>query len=689
MVLTAALVRGMTLAPRVEVFTQLSCLALHHHTYNHTESPIVSLYASLDPHRPHLTPMLPNAHTRTLPQTLPLTFSTDGAFNPPEPSDDDNDDPRKLPSPQCMSDAAVQAGAARLQTIMTTIMGLLSALTTGYWGHFSERHGRTRVLALSTLGLFLTDLTFILVSTPGLPFGAHGHKLLVVAPFIEGFLGGWSTLQSACSSYVSDCTSSGSRANIFSRFMGVFYLGFSIGPSIGGWIINNGIPGIDRIGTHTGQGKSVTEVFWLAICCSFLNLILVTFLFPESLSKEQRAAAAEQYRLSRNQKGKDRAARMSESSQSDDSAILSATDDESGQSKGGIIRDYFSPLALFLPVIITETTAHGIVQRKDWSLTYLALCMFLVMASTGIYQVKYLYAVHVYSWGADQLSYYISFVGGMRALTLLLLVPAIISYFKPKPKAPTSVENGLANTKPKITKEHLRNEINFDLLFSRCCLCLDITSNFLISVLPSPAHTVQLMNATITSTKPVSSHQSEVLFIVASAVSSMGSGILPAIQSLALCITQARELLHDENSAEPNTKGGGSETGKLFGALSTMQALGQMILAPLLFGLIYSETVAHFPKTIFVTACGILVVALCVMMLVRSPVRRERPASNSSATRSSSGKGKGKAQKKRGKPEKERGRSRVSKDLFGGAFGPELMDDAEYSGRGAIRDATV
>uniref|UniRef100_A0A0W0EXW5 MFS general substrate transporter n=1 Tax=Moniliophthora roreri TaxID=221103 RepID=A0A0W0EXW5_MONRR len=668
---TAALVRGMTLAPRVEVFTQLSCLALHHHAYNHTESPLVTLDSSLDPQGPHLSPIL-IANTG-----IPPVTPTDSSFNSLESNDNgEDDDPRKLPSPQCMSNAVVQAGAARLQTIMTTIMGLLSALSTGYWGHFSERHGRTRVLALSTLGLFLTDLTFILISTPGLPFSAHGHKLLIVSPFIEGALGGWSTLQSACSSYVSDCTSAGSRANIFSRFMGVLYLGLSIGPSIGGWIIKNGIPGIDRIGTPTGQGKSVTEVFWLAICCSFLNLLLVTFVLPESLSKEQRAAAAEQHRLLRNTKGKGRGIPQSSESSELDHGSDAGTDEHANC---GMIRSLLSPLALFLPATVTETTASGMRKRKDWSLTYLALCMFLVMLSSGIYQVKYLYAIHVYGWGADQLSYYISFVGGIRALTLLLFVPAIIAFFKPKPRVPKGAANSQVKVKPNITKEHIAKEINFDLLLSQFCLCLDAIANFLISILPAPTYTIHHLKTSV-----VSSYQSEVLFVGASAVSSMGAGILPAIQSLALCITQARDLLQDESSGETSTKESATGTGKLFGALSTMQALGQMIIAPLLFGLIYSETVAHFPKAIFVTACSILVIALCVTMLIRNPVRRERVSSSSPH-----GKGKGKTQKKRGKPEKERGRSRVSKDLFGGAFGPELMDDAEYSGRGAIRDATV
>jgi MFS family permease len=125
-------------------------------------------------------------------------------------------------------------------------MGLLSAFTTGWWGRFGERHGRTKVLFFATLGLFLTyvhvnnfslgraftsavsDLTFILASTPSSPLSSHGHKLLLIAPVIEGLLGGWSTLASATSAYISDCTSSGSRAAVFSRFTGVSYLGFGV-----------------------------------------------------------------------------------------------------------------------------------------------------------------------------------------------------------------------------------------------------------------------------------------------------------------------------------------------------------------------------------------------------------------------------------------------------------------------------
>ena len=153
----------MTLAPRIEVFTQLSCLSQHHHSFNNSQSPgvvsqpIHSLYTSRDSNGPSFTPSVVittttgNGNGNGVVSIHRNTSDIERSHG-----DDENDDPRRIPTPQCMADPAVQAGAARIQTIMTTTMGLLSALTSGYWGHFSERHGRTRVLALSTLGLLLT-----------------------------------------------------------------------------------------------------------------------------------------------------------------------------------------------------------------------------------------------------------------------------------------------------------------------------------------------------------------------------------------------------------------------------------------------------------------------------------------------------------------------------------------------------
>jgi hypothetical protein len=84
----------------------------------------------------------------------------------------------------------------------------------------------------------------------------------------------------------------------------------------------------------------------------------------------------------------------------------------------------------------------------------------------------------------------------------------------------------------------------------------------------------------------------------------------------------------------------------------------------MMFGLIYSETVARFPKSVFAVTAGLLVCALTTVFCVRNPVR----------PRLSKGK------KNRQGRDIERGRSRVSKDLRGGAISNYGSDGPYDSG---------
>jgi len=147
------------------------------------------------------------------------------------------------------------------------------------------------------------------------------------------------------------------------------------------------------------------------------------------------------------------------------------------------------------------------------------------------------------------------------------------------------------------------------------------------------------------------------MFVAASSLSSFGSGVVPALQSLALCVLQSRSLA--------NAGAGGNEEdvgiGRLFGALAVLQAVGQMILGPLLFGLVYSTTVATLPKAIFITAAGICVVSILLVFMIRLDVGA-----------------KGKRTRARAEVEIERGRSRVSKDLR--VYVPESEGEASGSG---------
>lgn len=575
-----SLQRSLTVAPRVEVFTQLACAQIYQHQPSslHDSFPVVVL-------------------------------------------DDQDDDPRRLPSSRCLSDPAVQSRSARLQSILTTTSGTLSALTSGYWGHFGQRRGRLTVMSVATFGLFMTDLTFILVSTPGSILSSHGHKLLILAPIIEGSLGGLAAVQAAMTAYLSDCTSPGSRATIFSRFTGAGYTAFSVGPIIGGYIIRSGI------GTKPGQGKSVTAVFWTAVFCGLVNFILSLFVFPESLSKEKRAAFAEP-----DAKGKNRATQEPEASQQEDSPVPR-------NRRRGFTGQFFEPLAQLLPVTITD--ANG-TKQKDWSLTLLGTSLFLYFLGTGIYQIKYYYAGHSFGWNAEQLGYYIAAMGGLRAGYLLLLLPFILAILKRKPSAANSVASSSSRpAKPKLTKAHLAREIRFDLLVARFSLFVDFLSNVLITLVPR--YKVHDLAS--------DSLHGQILFVLAGTLTSIGSGIVPAMQSLALCVLQARALISGATDAVGIAEG---QVGKLLGALAVLQAVGQMILGPLAFGLIYSQTVAFYPEAIFVIAACILICAFTCIFFVANPLPRRSLKGKKPLRIDGEDDG-----------ELERGRSRVSKDLFG------------------------
>lgn len=344
----------MTIAPRVEVFTQLSCNALHgrpidfNHTRSHADTP-----QSFSTNKFDLNTFSP--HNSFTTSTLAGNDDDNDGWGDPE-------DPTHLPTKRCAQDPAVQAGAARLQMIMTTTMGTLSAITTGWWGHFGERHGRTRVLAASTLGWLLTDLMFILVSLPGSPLATHGHKLLIISPIIEGLLGGWSTLQGATSAYVSDCTSDGSRSHIFSRLTGVFFLGFAAGPMIGAFILTHP----ESVPFFSATVRSVTPVFCAAVFLSFANFLLALFIFPESLKAEQRMAY-------RDAKEHAKAAAIAEAH--------AQGLDAPGNRLVGFLKDLFLPLLVFAP----KKRAYG----RDWNMTLLAIALFgYLLSSVRSYSLR-------------------------------------------------------------------------------------------------------------------------------------------------------------------------------------------------------------------------------------------------------------------------------------------------------------
>lgn len=146
------------------------------------------------------------------------------------------------------------------------------------------------------------------------------------------------------SAYVADITPHGSRSHTFSTFQGLLFVGVALGPAFGSLILR-----------YTHQ---ILLIFLISVSISLLNCFYVTFIVPESLTLEARAA----YRAAKATK---------------DSNPSDVTSDAERLGVVARVRawlgELFAPLLLFAPL------------NKDWRLTYIAIafCSIMLNAVSG------------------------------------------------------------------------------------------------------------------------------------------------------------------------------------------------------------------------------------------------------------------------------------------------------------------
>lgn len=152
-------------------------------------------------------------------------------------------------------------------------------------GRLSDRYGRRPVLLLSILG---TSLSCLLLGTAewigqgaatalGLSVGATVLGLLFVGRMLDGLTGGNISVAQA---YIADVTDESNRAKGLGLIGAAFGLGFIIGPAAGGML------------STYGYGTPALVAAALAL----INVVMVYFLLPESLTAERRAALSSQPR---------------------------------------------------------------------------------------------------------------------------------------------------------------------------------------------------------------------------------------------------------------------------------------------------------------------------------------------------------------------------------------------------------
>ncbi|KAF7336667.1 hypothetical protein MVEN_02101500 [Mycena venus] len=431
----------------------------------------------------------------------------------------------------------VQARASKIQASVITIMSVLSSASTGLWSQWGDIRGRKIIFCVSIVGFIVMELVFLLVSGSISAITRRGEAFILVGPIFEGICGGLSVFNGVFHAYISDCTPDGSRSKIFSAIQGMVFSGLAFGPWIAGALLSN---------TNLGP----YSLFPISITIQLVLLMYVIFFLPESLRKKRHQPS----------QLVPEPTPMSGATQS--------------QTLTGLINRFavafVSPITIFRP----RTVDDGVSTKKDFSMTLLGCALFLYILATAVYPLKYLYGQHTYGWDSVHLGYYMALLWISRAINLLILLPIIVSYFKPK----TPITGA-------ASPENIALELQFDKRLARASLSVDALGDLLIVIAPT---------------------SSQIPFIAASCLSSFTSGGNPALHSLgAVCL---------------HALGHSNETGRLFGAVGVLNAIAHSV-APGMFALTYSMTVSTYPKTIFCVAASLLFSSVILLGGIRAKGR--------------------------------------------------------------------
>ncbi|PWY98522.1 hypothetical protein BCV70DRAFT_201832 [Testicularia cyperi] len=385
--------------------------------------------------------------------------------------------PIRRPSKECYKSPEVQSALASLQLRMTLSMGLLAALTTGFWSNLSSRKGRLPVLRISMAGIICTDilmLTVALVPRSSLPFG---YNFLVLGTTLEGLLGGYSTAIAVHQSYISDVTPSGTRAHIFASFMGIVWAGLALGPTLGGLMVK-----------HTNY---VLAIFWLTLAIHVVYAIGICTVIPESTSAAFRVKAAKEHQHSL----RERKRKAEERKTAEVQPLLGSSRTWEGEHRpfkkrvwkhvklafmNSFLYAPLEPLSFLLPkkVLVesdrdengAEPSASGMStprrhslaapeasashisvsrvspqMRYDCNLFFLSMAYFVESAIYGIMSFKMQYAQEQFLWGAAELGMYLTFTSVARVVALTLILPVVIKLLHRPVQALSLPHDGAGN----------------------------------------------------------------------------------------------------------------------------------------------------------------------------------------------------------------------------------------------------
>jgi MFS transporter, DHA1 family, tetracycline resistance protein len=160
---------------------------------------------------------------------------------------------------------AIRYGAPpELNTPILGIYSLCQLLAAPLWGRLSDRFGRRPILLSSMLGACGSYLILAF---------AHSLAALFLSRALAGFMAG---NLAAAMAYASDISSPSDRAKTMGTVGASIGIGFMLGPGVGGLLA----------GEHLQSANFVRPAL-LSAALSFLAMLLVLFMLPESHRRER------------------------------------------------------------------------------------------------------------------------------------------------------------------------------------------------------------------------------------------------------------------------------------------------------------------------------------------------------------------------------------------------------------------
>ncbi|KAF2678100.1 tetracycline-efflux transporter-like protein [Lentithecium fluviatile CBS 122367] len=287
---------------------------------------------------------------------------------------------------RCRTDA-VSARASLFLLYGNLCSGILAAITSPKLGALSDRYGRKKLLVLTTCGTLVGELLTILAAK--YPEVVHVNWILV-GYAIDGLCGSFIVGMAIAHSYATDCTPPQKRNVAFGYFHACLFTGIAVGPVVAGYLIN-------ARAKYVGKTEAVLLVFYIALGCHVIFIILLGFVIPESLSKARQESAREKHR--------EEVERL------------------------GPAADWINQLRsinILAPLRILWPTGPGTSSALRWNLILLAAVDTIMFGvAMGAMGVIVVYVRMEFAWQELESGRFVSIVNSSRVLALLVLLPLV------------------------------------------------------------------------------------------------------------------------------------------------------------------------------------------------------------------------------------------------------------------------